>query len=194
MSTWFGVTYFPTVTTTPDPSWSSNTDWINPCQYTKEMTNRHIITPRQVHKDIPSNLAKCLFANKHSFAVIMKSGSHLTEDITSKILQDAVIIFLRKWQIRNLQFHLHWRYVCLQEPVTSSWWSSFYKNWIKTLRVTAHTHHYFQHLLNNVVPPKLSILKLTKASHSHTIKFVKIALYASTSGMLLKLSHEKNLM
>lgn len=31
ISLWFGVTYFPTVTTTPDPSCSSNTDWIKPC-------------------------------------------------------------------------------------------------------------------------------------------------------------------
>lgn len=31
MSLWCGVTYFPTVITTPDPSSSSNTDWIKPC-------------------------------------------------------------------------------------------------------------------------------------------------------------------
>jgi len=31
ISLWCGVTYFPTVITTPDPSSSSNTDWIRPC-------------------------------------------------------------------------------------------------------------------------------------------------------------------
>lgn len=84
MSWILGVTYFPTVTTTPDPSLSSKTDWIRPW--------------RRIQLGINLNLCIHRFSNPYYWY-----WEHLTLHLKGKLLQTKVdptkiIFFLEKKQ------------------------------------------------------------------------------------------------
>lgn len=81
MSIWLGVMYFPIVTTTPDPSWSSNIDCIKPCSKNNQICKRkchiwvwnHFILKKYCicfRED--GDLPKSSITNKNSFAIIVQ--------------------------------------------------------------------------------------------------------------------------